>query len=396
MKDVVIIAHYTHIPNSEKNGRFKYLAEILSKKDDISIEVITSDFAHSEKKTREPISCDEYKFTMLHEPPYYKNVCLKRFYSHYILSKNIEKYLKTRKKPDVIYCAVPSLDVALVASKYANKNNIKFIIDVQDIWPEAFKMVFPVKSIADLAFKPFEIMANNIYKSADIVVAVSETYVNRALKVNKKTNVGHSVFLGTELAFFDNIAEKSEVIKPDDEKWIAYIGTLGHSYNIKLVIEAIANIKNKTEQKIKFLIMGNGPLKEEFEKYAKKIDIYCEFTGTLPYDNMVKNLVKCDIAVNPITKGSPASIINKVGDYAASALAVINTQESLEYVNLIKSYNFGIHCSNDDVKGVEDAILKLCSDDELCKEMGKNNRKLAEDKFNRAKTYGKIVDLICD
>ncbi len=36
---------------------------------------------------------------------------------------------------------MPSLDVAKVAAKYAKENNIRFIIDIQDLWPEAFRMV---------------------------------------------------------------------------------------------------------------------------------------------------------------------------------------------------------------------------------------------------------------
>ena len=56
---------------------------------------------------------------MLKEPGYTKNVSFKRFYSHYVMGRNLRKYLSNRKKPDVIYCAVPSLDVAKTAAKYA-------------------------------------------------------------------------------------------------------------------------------------------------------------------------------------------------------------------------------------------------------------------------------------
>ena len=72
--------------------------------------------------------------------------------------------------------------------------------------------------------------------------------------------------------------------------------------------------------------MGDGPLKEEFENYAEEKKVDCQFTGRLEYEKMVGLLCSCDIAVNPIKKGSAGSIINKVGDYAAAGLPVINTK----------------------------------------------------------------------
>lgn len=60
-------------------------------------------------------------------------------------------------------------------------NNVRFIIDIQDLWPEAFKMVFKLPIVSDIVFAPFNFLANGIYKRADEIIAVSDTYVNRAL-----------------------------------------------------------------------------------------------------------------------------------------------------------------------------------------------------------------------
>ena len=122
-----------------------------------------------------------------------------RFLSHYIMARNLKKYLRKRKLPNVIYCSIPSLSVAKVMAKYANKNKIKFIIDIQDLWPEAFTMVFKIPFINKIIFSPFKRNADYVYSSADEIIAVSETYSNRALKVNKKVKKATSVYLGTNL-----------------------------------------------------------------------------------------------------------------------------------------------------------------------------------------------------
>lgn len=398
MKDILIVAHYTQAPSEKGNGRFYYIAENINK-NNATIEVVTSNFSHRSKSHKNLSNIQKnnigYKLTMISEPGYTKNVSFKRLYSHYIMSRNLKRYLKDRKKPDIIYCSIPPLNTALVTAKYAVKNNIRFVLDVQDLWPEAFKMVFNVPIISDILFFPLKRQADYVYAVADEIVGVSQTYVDRALKNNKKCKSGHCVYLGTDLNTFDYYIKNSKIKeKSKDEIWLAYVGTLGHSYDLISVIDAIKLLKDKGIENIKFIVMGDGPFKSKFEKYAKEKEIYAEFTGRLSYEEMVGILAICDIAVNPIRKGSAGSIINKVGDYAAAGLPVINTQECSEYKELLTKYNAGFNCINGDIQDLAKKIFILYKDSKLRKEMGKNNRILAEEKFDRRKTYLKIFDLI--
>jgi len=312
------------------------------------------------------------------------------------MGKNLKKYLHKRKCPDIIYCAVPSLDVAYEAARYAEKNNVRFIIDVQDLWPEAFQMTFCVPVLSTLIFAPMKQKANDIYKAADEIVAVSKTYLDRAVSVNRKKIRGHCIFLGTELTYFDRSAIENKVVKPANEFWLAYIGTLGYSYNVKGVIDALKIVKNRGISNIKFLVMGDGPLKEQLKSYSQKQDVWVEFTGKLDYPEMVGLLCECDVAVNPIKGGSAGSIINKVGDYAAAGLPIINTQESPEYKSLVKEFNIGFNCEDNNPSDIAEKLITLYQADILRKTMGINNRKLAVEKFNREKTYESILSLIED
>ncbi len=395
-KDVLMIAHFCDDFDKRGNNRFNYLAELFAD-NGFQVELVTSDFSHSKKEKRASVNNDDfiYKITYIEEPVYKKNVSLRRFYSHYIMARNLKKYLYQRKKPDVIYCAVPSLDVGKVAAAYAKKNNIKFIIDIQDLWPEAFKMVFKLPVINNIIFYPFKRTADYIYKSADEIVAVSQTYLDRGLKVNNKVKKGKVVFLGTDLERFDNAFLTNKYSnKPTDEIWIAYAGTLGHSYDLTCVFDAISQLKDKGIDNLKFIVLGDGPLKVKFEEYAKKKEVDAVFMGRMPYNEMVGILGVCDIAVNPISKGAAQSIINKHGDYAAAGLPVLNTQECLEYRNLVDSYKMGLNCNNNDSKDLADKLLMLIKDAKLRKEMGRNSRRLAEDRFDRKITYLNIIELL--
>ena len=47
--------------------------------------------------------------------------------------------------------------------------------------------------------------------------------------------------------------------------------TLGHSYDLTSVFDALEILKRKGYNNLKFIIMGDGPLKKKFEGYAIKI-----------------------------------------------------------------------------------------------------------------------------
>lgn len=394
--DIVIVSQYLRDIEcfESNNSRFVYIAKLLAMSKNNNVEIITSDFNHTKKEKFNKIGkLDGVKITACHEPGYPKNVCLKRFNSHKKLSKNIKEYLEKRKKPVIIYCAIPSLAVGKIVAQYAEKNGVRFVIDIQDLWPEAFKMVFKIPLLSNAIFYPMKRQANYIYKCADDIIAVSDTYRDRATSVNKKYKNKLTVFLGTNLEYFDKCKEKNIKHYNDNIIRIAYIGTLGHSYNIKTIIDALELLKEKYNN-LNFLVMGSGPLKNQFEAYAKDKNINCEFTGRLEYPEMVGTLCSCDIAVNPITHGAAQSIINKVGDYAAAGLPVINTQENLEYRNLVEKYNIGYNCENSNKQDIANKIEILIKDKKLRKELGNNNRKLAEEKFDRKKTYNQIVKII--
>lgn len=388
---IFIVANFT---NSETSRFFELARLFTSRRHDVV--VITSDFSHSSKRLKkEKPQYDTFKTVYLHEPGYKSNVSIKRLWSHYVWGRNVEKYIQNSTvKPDVVYASLPTYTAGRLVGKWCNKNDVKYIVDVQDLWPEAFKVAVK-NSFLQQAFLPMEWIANAAYKTADYVIGVSDTYRNRALKVNKKCKEGLTVFLGNNGEKFDIAKEKYRICKPDDEFWIAYIGTMGFSYDINLAIDAIKLVKvSKLSKKVKFVAMGNGPLLDEYKKHAEESDIDFEFTGSLPYEIMVGKLCSCDAVINCLRPGAAQSITNKVGDYALSGLPVINTQENPEYRKLVETTRCGINCECGNAEDVAAAIVKLAESPELRKEMGEAARQLGKDKLDRRYSYSKIVDAV--
>lgn len=387
--DIVIIANFCGDFSPTDNGRFNYLAHLLCK--DNSVEIITSDFFHLKKEHRAINPELPYKLTMIHEPGYKTNTSVSRILSHIAFGNNLIKYLKKRKKPDVVYCAVPSLTGPYKVSKYCERNDVRFIIDIQDLWPDGFVSVFKESMCLDVAMMPLKAIENAIFRRADQIVAVSNTFVQRALEVNQKCSNGLSCYLGTSIKVFDDNCERNFIKRNGHGLRLGYCGTLGSSYDIPTVLEALRIVKEKGYAPPKFILMGDGPCRDEFEKCAKKYGIDAEFTGLLPYDKMCGMLKSCDIVINPIHHGAAQSIINKHADYAASGLPVISTQECKEYRDLISTYQMGFSCQNESANDVAEKLIILLKDPDLRNKMGLNARRCAEEKFDRRVTYQEII-----
>lgn len=390
--DVVIVANFCMDFSKYENGRFTYLARLLSKEHDV--ELVTSRFSHASKKQRndEDYQKDQYKVTLIDEPGYARNISLRRFYSHYAWGKNVLHYLKQRKKPDVVYCAVPSFSGAARVGKFCKKNGIRFVVDVQDIWPEAFKMILNVPLVSDLAFLPLTVLANKVYRRADAICAVSQTYADRGMRRNKRCKDARVVYLGTDLRVFDESSAGEPLLyKPEGEIWLGYCGSLGKSYDIPCVIRALEKL-NRAD--VRLIVMGDGENREAYQTLATEKGVNVLFAGRLAYGQMCATLAQCDITVNPITSGSAGSIINKHGDYAAVGLPVLNTQDSLEYRDLVDRYGMGLNCVNGDPGDLAEKLETLLADPELCKQMGENARRCAQERFDRRQTYPILVDAV--
>lgn len=396
MLNLLIISNYWHFDWEKSSSRYNSIAAMAADRG-FNVEVLTSAFYHTNKKRRTiqgntPLTAP-YKFTLVNESGYRKNVSVKRIISHFQFASGVIKCLKSRKPPDIIYLFVPPTGLAKKVVSFAKKYNIKIIIDIQDLWPEAFEMLLP-KPISKLLL-PMKRNINFAYSYADEIVAVSKAYIKKVKPINKKNCTGLSVYIGTDIFVFDSYAQNAPALKGKLKPvTMAYIGMLGHSYDLTFVMESLKRLIADGYDEIEFLVMGDGPLQKRSVNYAKSNNLPVRFTGRLSYKDMVQNLVRCDFAINVLNNRSHASIINKHADYAAAGIPMINIQKDTEFNDLILQYNAGFVCPLGDAESLQKAMKALASNTELRLEMGKNSRKLAEELFDKSSTYKAVIDLI--
>lgn len=396
-KKLLFIWNYHYFPFEKGKSRFSDLLEAFVK-EGYQVEVVTSSFYHMGKTQRligDPkYQSFGYKVHFIRELGYKKNVSLARVRSMNRFNVGVRTYLKKHDPVDVVYVPVPSIKLADIAEKWCRITKAKCVIDVEDLWPESFQMIIRPKFLYKAFTWPLTIQANKVYRKADAVVAVSQTYMDRVKRVRKDAFPNTVAPIGANVDYVRSIMSKGATAKPAGEFWAAYIGTFGKSYDLRMAINAVSSLYAQGHTNIVFKLMGSGPEWEEIKTYAKNKPGKFEFLGLVPYDQMCQILGASDVGLNPIVKGSVASLINKVGDYAACGLPVLNTQDCSEYQNLLLKYNAGLSSAAGDLNGLIENLKKVLDSPKLLTEMRKGVEELSVHYLSRAKSQSDILALI--
>ena len=399
MKRIAIITMGVNLNNENGYTRFRFLSEYLVNKG-YQADLITTSFQHWAKAQRDvdQIKKDSYPFNLrfIDEPGYKKNIDLRRIRSHHIAAKNLKRMLKQDGSYDLIYCEIPPNDVARAAAEYAKEHGIPFVADVNDLWPEAMRMVLDIPVVSSILFYPLLRDAEKVYSLCSGIVGTSDEYADRPFKRKRRSIPKITVYVGNELSVFDKGIEAhlNEIEKTSDEFWVTYAGTIGTSYDIRTMILAADILKKKGYHNIHIKLLGGGPLKEELEELAGGLEGNVQFMGYTPYDKMAAYLKKSDVLVNSFVKKAPQSIVTKIGDYLAAGKPMINTCSSPEFRKKVNDDGFGINIEAEDAEILADAILDLYQDPQKREEMGRRARKIAEEQFDRPHSYEAIVKLM--
>ncbi len=400
MRKIAVITMGVRLEGEKGYTRFRYLCEFLTDAG-YQVDLITTTFQHWEKAQRNigKIKQENYTFGLkfIYEPGYKKNVDLKRILSHRTAAKNLAALLEQEGDYDLLYAEIPPNDVAYAAAAYARRKGIPFVADVNDLWPEAMRMVLDIPVVSSVLFYPLKRDAEKVYSLVSGVVGTSDEYRDRPFKNQRRDVPKATVYVGNEITVFDEGAKKNEaaVIKGPEEFWVTYAGTIGTSYDIRTMVLAAEELVKRGRSNIKMKILGGGPMKDELEALARDKKIKnVDFAGYAPYDKMAAYLKKSDILVNSFVKKAPQSIVTKIGDYLAAGKPMINTCMSPEFRKKVEQDGFGVNIMPEDTSILADAIEDLYKNEEKRLAMGRKARQIAKEQFDRPRSYQKIEELI--
>ena len=109
--------------------------------------------------------------------------------------------------------------------------------------------------------------------------------------------------------------------------------------------------------------------------------VNCEFLGIVPKAEVIRQLLLCDIFAFPsYTEGFPNSVAEAMG--CGCAIAATPVGAIPEMLNADSADACGILVAEKDSVSLRNALLKMLSDRELCRELGRRARKRVESEYS--------------
>jgi len=172
--------------------------------------------------------------------------------------------------------------------------------------------------------------------------------------------------------------EKLPAILPENPYRIFHIGRIVEWKRVDLLINAVHQLK-KGFPKIELLVIGNGPLLEEYKLLAKKLQVenHIQFLGAI-YDQVElgRYFQSCSAYV---LAGMGGLSINETMAYGLPVICSVcdGTEKHLVY----DDYN-GKYFKNGDLADLTEKIKFILENPAKAREMGKHSEKIIRDKIN--------------
>lgn len=182
----------------------------------------------------------------------------KKAFNYFKFARVAYKYRGEYTVPDIIYTVVPSNENGWAAKKLAKYYSCHYVINVQDIHPDA---IFSLGLIKNSLFKAALILHEKLmYQSASGVTVIGSSFKTNLLR---KGVVPQIRIIPNWVDMDDYDCEDEEVVKfkrdhgiSDRQFVVLYSGTFGRIHGTEVIVNAAKLLEGQKD--IIFLLVGHG------------------------------------------------------------------------------------------------------------------------------------------
>ncbi len=312
----------------------------------------------------------------------------------YIFFNKIKKYVR---KIDAIIVYSPPLPLSIVGARVKKIFRAKFILNVQDLFPQnAIDLGILKNPFLITFFKKLEYYA---YKEADVVTFHSEgnfEFVKRTHpKFEGKFRVIHNWVDVSEFEKADRTGKFRQKFNIDNKFILLFAGVIGPSQGLDFIIK-LAKRVNEIED-ICFLIVGDGMERDRLKNMVRKLRInnvlFKPFIPKNEYPSLVKD---CDIGLVSLTDKNKTPVVpGKILGYMAAGMPILAfLNKESDGHNIIKDAKCGYSCVWGDLEKAEELLKKMYLKRDELPILGRNGYKYVKANYDREKIIDKIVELI--
>jgi len=302
----------------------------------------------------------------------------------YVFFYRIRNLIKRRM--DVIIVYSPPLPLAIAGSKLKRFYNAKYILNVQDLFPQnAIDLGILKNRLLIKLFKRIEAYA---YRNADFITVHSENNKSFLATRNKvpqdRIKVIHNWIDIEPYSKAMRTGRFRKMFNIEDKFIFLFAGVIGPSQGLDLIIKAAEKIKDVKD--ICFLIVGDGMEKERLEKMADDLKlknvIFKPFVSKDEYPELVKD---ADVGLACLSSMNRTPVVpGKILGYMAASVpvAAFLNKESDGH-QIIRNAQCGYSEISDDVEKTVETVIKIYNEWSRLKEYGENGFNYVKENFER-------------
>lgn len=233
----------------------------------------------------------------------------------------------------------------------------------------------------------FKFIERKLADKSTGIIAISDLQKQELVntyKVAKESKV-NVIPLGFDLGKFNiNLVEKRKIIREkynleDDQIAIGIIGRLAPIKNHNLFLDIVDLVKQQTNKKLVFFIVGDGELKDEISEKASKLR---QQGADIRMTSWIKDITVFNAGLDIIcltsnNEGTPVSII----EAQASQVPVISTNVG-GVGNVMIDNETGFVVPKNNARIFADRLLVLIENEALRKDMGEKGWTFVKERFH--------------
>lgn len=293
------------------------------------------------------------------------------------------KRLLWGEKIDLVVYPTPPITLAGVVKTAKKHFGAKSYLMLKDIFPQ--NAVDLGMMGTGLLFKYFKYVEKRLYAVSDRIGCMSPANVEY-LKL-------HSPETSDKLEIFPNAIhiqplEDNEVSEETNKSEIVnfvFGGNLGKPQAVDFLLEGIKTLRDKGEQRARFLIIGEGTEAAFVERYISENNLEnVSFRRKLPRDEYEKLLGQQDVGIISLSsKFTVPNFPSRLLSYMHMAKPVyVITDRVTDMGEIVVGAKCGFFSASDDITAFVDTVKEIIARKSELKAMGANGRKYLIENYN--------------
>jgi glycosyltransferase involved in cell wall biosynthesis len=319
---------------------------------------------------------------------------VRRLLNH--LSFAVSSLLAIRKVGhiDVMFVESPPLFIGFAALAYRLLKRAPYVLNISDIWPQSAIELGALRNrTAIWLAERFEL---HLYRKAAFVSVVTPGMVERLAARGVPRTKLFLLTNAVDTAAYQPAppdARLAQQLGLDERKVFLYAGTHGLAQGLEVILEAA---RLTTNPEVVYVLAGEGAEKDHLMKIAKaeRID-NVRFLPNQPKSIMpaLLNLAYASIITLKRLDLFKSALPSKMFESMATERPIVGALWG-EAAELIEASGCGVIVPPEDPARLRETVEKLASDPALARTLGANGRRYVIERFDRAKTATRFVELL--